>query len=368
MISKPILLFKELLQKKQFHWLVFALTLVAFVYNSLQYRFLDDDMYFLEITSNRSIMQSFSFLYDNLNGRWFSNLLASIIFSVLGDNPKNYLPLHLLQFFLFILSVSYFFKSIFSYFLNIERSFVNFLSYGAFFTSIFYWFFFDARIEVWYWETSCLVHLIALIMIFTIYAVAYDKSVTRFFKYILLVVLCIAMGNGSETFSVACVLLSAYLAILNRDKKAVFYTHLIIAFFVGVSLLSNVLAFSTSYRKNNLPDSTVWNGIKFGVYTIYLQLQKVKHIPFKIAALALLVGLSGIIKNDFKLESAIISKMPITTKLVIALIVLECLFMPAYSISQETPDRALSFLYILFLLLGLNYSIKKMLNKTQLNN
>jgi hypothetical protein len=363
MFNKTVHYFKELLQKKHFHWFVFTLTLVVFIYNSLNYKFLEDDIYFLESTANRSVIQSFWFFYANLNGRWFSNLLNSLLFGSLGNNPLHYWLIHILQFFLFIFSVSYFFKSIFCYFLNIRRSFFQFVSYGAFFTSIFYWFFFDARIEVWYWESSCTVHLISLILIFTIYGLVYEQAISQTLKYLLIIFLCLLMGNNSETFSVACILLSTYIAILNRKKREFFYLHITITFFIGISLLSNVLAVSTSHRKNNLLDSTIYNGVKYGIYTIYLQLQKVKHIPFKIAAVILLVGLSSIIRKDFNLQKPFIPKLLLSAKLLIVLIIIESLFFPAYSITQETPDRTLSFIYLLFLLLGINYSIKKMLDR-----
>jgi hypothetical protein len=167
------------------------------------------------------------------------------------------------------------------------------------------------------------------------------------------------MGNGSETFSVACILISSYLAFINRKQKSVFYIHLTITLFTSISLLSNVFAESTSLRKNNLLDSTILNGIKFGFYTIYIQLQKVKHLPFKIAAIMLLTGLSSIIKQDLQLKKSIITKLLPSAKFCIGLIVAESLFFPAYSITQETPDRALSFIYILLLLMIVNYCIKK---------
>ena len=364
MLDKSLQYFRELLQKKQFHWFVFALTLVAFIYNSLHYKFLEDDIYFLESTANRSVAQSFCFFYTNLNGRWFSNFLNSLFFGLLGNNPLHYWPIHLIQFFLFILSVSYFFKSVLSYLLNVRYSFFKCLSYGFFFTSIFYWFFFDARIEVWYWESSCTVHLISLIAIFTIYGLVYEQSISRPVKYSLIIFLCLLIGNSSETFSVACILISAYLVFRTRKDKSIFYLHLTIAFFIGISLLSNILAASTSLRKNNLLDSTVVNGIKFAFYTIYLQLQKVKHIPFKIAAVTLLIGLSSIIRKDFNLQKPLISKLVPSAKLLIALVIIESLFFPAYSITQETPDRALSFSYLFLLLLGLNYSIKKLIENS----
>ena len=300
MFNSALNYLKELLQKKQFHWVVFVLTLVAFIYNSLQYKFLEDDIYFLESTVNRNVMQGFWFFYDNLNGRWFSNFLNSVIFGSIGNNPQHYWPVHLMQFFLFILSASYFFKSIFSYLVHAKHSFSKCLSYGVFFTSIFYWFFFDARIEVWYWESSCTVHLISLIGIFTIYALVYEQNISAFLKYTLTIFLCILIGNSSETFSVACVLISAYISFTSQKNKPLFYLHITVAFFIGISLLSNVFAASTSLRKNNLLDSTIYNGIKFTFYTVYLQLQKVKHIPFKIAALTLLVGLSAILKKNKK--------------------------------------------------------------------
>src|SRR4051812_23720496 len=101
-----------LLSKPVFTLLFFILTLAVFLFHTTHYNFIVDDYYLLAITYKRTFLESMEYLYMYVNGRWFSNALASFVFGTLGCKPYLYWYVQLLQFILFILSVSFFFRSV----------------------------------------------------------------------------------------------------------------------------------------------------------------------------------------------------------------------------------------------------------------
>src|SRR5438132_5804036 len=120
-----------LLTKPLFTLLFFVTTLAVFIYNARHSHFIYDDYYLLAITTKHSYLESVNYLYFNMNGRWSSNLLTAFIFGAFGCKIYLYWYAHLLQFFLFILSVSFFFRSILQYF-GKQVNFLRSLHYGIF--------------------------------------------------------------------------------------------------------------------------------------------------------------------------------------------------------------------------------------------
>jgi hypothetical protein len=341
----------SVLNKLPFILLFFTCTLAIFIYQARHARFIYDDYYLLAVTSKFNYLESVKYLYRDMNGRWTSNLLTAFVFGTLGPKIHLYWYFHLTQFLLFIAAVSFFFRSVFR--IGTMQSFKA----GIFFGCLFYWFYFDARIEVWFWEASCLVHLVSLIAIFFLYGVIFNPWIGNSAKALLVVLLSIFIGGVSESFAFACWLLSLYLFIRNPKNKTSRF-HLAAVFFISVSFAINYFSPATAVRTGYLPEPTVSEGFKNTAYTFYLQAKKIKHIPFKLFGLFLLLPLASMLFcfGGQKLRTFSFDKFSI---LLIILIIFENTFLPAYSISQEAPDRTFALTWIIVLLLGLNYLLKR---------
>src|ERR1035437_4191632 len=289
----------QFLARPIFTLFFFCITLLVFLFHARNYHFIVDDYYLLAITLKRSYLESMEYLYLHVNGRWFSNMLTSLVFGALGCKPYLYWYVQLTQFFLFLISVSFFFNSIFK--INLKQS----LHAGTFFTCMFYWFYFDSRVEVWYWEASCLVHLVCLICIFFLYGIIFRQQLSSALKITFVILLSLFIGGLSETFALACTLISLYQIIRNRKQKNSYaLLHSLIIIFIGISFALDFFCPGTDVRIHNQPVPEIGVGFKNTAYTFYLQLIKIKHLPFKAAGLFLLWPLSLVIgkytgKNTF---------------------------------------------------------------------
>ncbi len=349
----------QIFTKPVFTILFLVFTLSVFIFQARNYQFIIDDYFFLAITTKLSYWESFDF-YIKSNGRWFSNILTVFVFGTLGCKAYLYWYFQILQFFLFIISVSFLFNSMVRHLGVKKLSKLQSLHIGTFFTCLFFWFYFDARIEVWYWESACLVHLVSLICIFFLYGIIFKPDLSGILRFILILLLSLFIGGLSETFALACILISGYQFIRKGEtNKLLRISHLLLVIFVGLSLVVSVLCPGASLRMDHVPEALISEGLKNTVYTFYLHLAKIKHIPFKIAGIFLLWPLSSIIMkhsgSNF-LKSFNFTKLDY---LIILILILENTFIPAYFISQETPDRVFAFNWLLVLLLLLNYLIRR---------
>ena len=344
------------LTRPTFTILLSILTLSVFLYHTINYCFIVDDYYLLAITLKRSFLESMGYLYFHVNGRWFSNILTSFIFGVLGCKVHLYWYVQLTQFLLFIISISFLFKSIFS--LNTRQG----LHLGALFTCLFYWFCFDSRVEIWYWEASCLVHLVCFICIFLLYGIIFNQRISSRFKIILVIFLSLFIGGLSETFALACILFSSYIVLRNRKSKNN-SLHVFAVLFITLSLAVDYFCPGTKIRLHNQPSPELLLGIKNTFYSFYLQLAKIKYLPFKLMGLLLVLPFSSLInKYNSKNDPINFSKLDCS---LIALLILQNTFIPAYLTSFETPDRVFALNWLLILFLLVNYFEKK---KTELTS
>lgn len=335
----------DLLSKPAFTLLFFILTTAVFIFHTIHYNFIVDDYYLLAITYKRNFLESMEYLYLYVNGRWFSNALASFVFGTLGCKVHLYWYVQLLQFILFILSVSFFFRSI------LKTNFKQGLHIGTFFSCLLYWFCFDARVEVFYWEASCLVHLVCLTCMFLLYGVILHPAFSKTTKFILTILLGLLIGGLSETFALACMLISAYLLSRNGTNSL----HITAIIFIGISLAVDYFCPGTEIRIHNQPPAELSLGIKNTIYSFWLQLNRFKYLPFKIGGLLLFFPLAKIITG----YSVINFKFSFFDYVVIGIIILQNTFIPAYLTSFEAADRIFILNWILVLLLLLNFFLKK---------
>ncbi|HWY37086.1 MAG TPA: hypothetical protein VNY73_00910 [Bacteroidia bacterium] len=343
-----------LLAKPVFTLLFLCVTLIVFLFHTRNYNFIVDDYYLLAITLKRSFTESMQYLYMQVNGRWFSNALAAAVFGNLGCRPYLYWYVQLTQFFLFLLSVSFFFRSVFK--ITTRQS----LHTGAFFTCLFYWFCFDARVEVWYWEASCLVHLVCLVCIFFLYGIILREQMAGTLKIPAVIIFSLFIGGLSETFALACILISLYQVVRNRKEKNDFLLlHVLVVVFISISLAVDYFCPGTDIRIHNQPIAEIGPGLKNTIYSFYLQLTKFKYLPFKAVALFLLWPLALLIRKQAGING--FSGFGITKIdfLLIVVLILQNTFIPAHLTSFETADRIFVFNWILILLLLLNYLLKR---------
>lgn len=333
--------------------------LVVFFYNTSWYLFKPDDFLYISRSKAHGFTEYMQFFYANINGRWFCNALSFPIFSVLGLKAGLYWIVQITQLLLFVLSFAFFLRSILSRFSNttINKP-LSFLA-SFFFTSVFYWFFFDGRVEVWYWEPSCVLYLVSYILIFCLYGSVYSAGNKKIFHYLLLAILAFFIGGLSETNALSCFFISAFLAFRSRTAKEIFTAHLLICIFILLSLLIGALSPGLTFRESALPEPSVFNGIKNGFYTPYIHLTRFKHIPFKIGALVLLYFFYLWLKDRSGIKEPFIKNVGSAEIILLALLVVINLFVPAYYTSRETPDRVVAALYLLTLFLLLNFFIRK---------
>ncbi len=332
--------------------------LAVFFYNTSWYLFMPDDFLYISRTRAHGFAEYMQFFYANINGRWFCNALCFPIFSALGLKAGMYWVAQITQLLLFVLSLAFFLRSIVSYFSNttIKKS----LSYIAafFFTAIFYWFFFDGRVEVWYWEPSCVLYLFSYMLIFWLYGFLYAAG-NKSLQYVPIVLLAFFIGGLSETNALSCFFISAFLAFGSRARKKIGTSHLLICIFILLSLLIGALSPGLAFRESALPEPSVVSAIKNGLNTIYIHLSRFKHIPFKIGALVLLYFFYLWLKDRSGIKEAVIKKFGAGEIILLVLLVVINLFVPAYYTSRETPDRVMAALYLLTLFLLLNFFIRK---------
>ncbi len=357
----------QFLSRPVFTVFFLCITLLVFLFHTLNYHFIVDDYYYLFATRLKSsYLESAKFLCLTWNGRWFSNVLSSVVFGSLGYKSYLYWYVQLSQFFLFLISVSFFFNSLFSNFGNKKMKLFQSLHIGTFFTCLFYWFYFDSRVEVWYWEASCLVHLVCLICIFFLYGIIFKSKFYAPLKIILVVLLSLFIGGLSETFAFACVIISFYQIIRNRKQENSFFIfHTLTIIFIGISFAVDYCSPGTNIRIHNQPIPEIGVGFKNFVYTFYLQLIKVKHLPFKAVGLFLLWPLALLISKNVGKNIFTNFNLTKLDYLIVGVIIFENTFIPAYFTSIEAPDRVFALNWLLVLLLLLNYFLK---NKSKLTS
>jgi hypothetical protein len=352
--------FIQLLTKPVFTVLFFLFTLSVFIFQARNYHFIYDDYYFLCVTLKHNYFESVKFLYLHMNGRWSSNLLTAFVFGTLGCRPHLYWYFQLTQFILFILAVSFFLRSLTEHLSEKKILFWQSLQIGAFFTCLYFWFYFDARIEIWYWEASCLVHQASLICIFLLYGTIFHPTLSKNIKLSIIILLSLFIGGSSESFAFACFIISIYLLIRTRkEKNSTAMLHILTAVFISISFCVLYFCPATAVRTGYLPEPEILTGLKNTAITFYLQLKKIKHLPFKALGIFLLWPLASMLKNYCQPNTIKYFTLNTFDYLIIAFLIFENSFLPAYSISQEAPDRTFAFTWLVGLLLMLNYLLKK---------
>ncbi len=338
-----------------FMWLSVAAMFFVFMFNALHARFIYDDLFFLDAASRLSFSDAVAHS-NNVYNRWLSNVINPFVFLIFGARVSLYWIIHLLQLCFFVMAFTVFFRSVFGHFFRVDLSWKRSAKYALFFTSAFYWAFFDARIELWHWQSSSVVYLYSIILLGCLFGVIYDCKISVIVKYTCAVIIAFLIGGLSETSAVSILLVCACLGFTGKGQYRML--PLVACLAILGSLLITVLSPGASLRSNVLPEPELLSGIKNGFYTVLLQLKKVKHLPFKALSVFLLFLMAVLMRAENPSLGSF-KKLNVSAFVIIGAVIGINLFVPAYFISQETPDRALAIIYLLMLLAGLHFFLRK---------
>ncbi len=345
MIDKPNI-------KKLFKPLIITLCMAfagLFVYFSWAYanKLLADDLWFEHVADNNSFTNAALSFYQNVNGRLASHYFTCAVFEVISHKPALYVAFNVLMLIAFIVSLRFLLKNYLQRFYPQSALRNKLTALSIVMTAFYYYFFFEGRIETWYWVSSVTVYiasLIAAMFAFGFLLGNYPKKI----QYTIPPLLFFLAGGFSETNAVLYVLLMLLFLFYNRQlfsKEAIPYY--LCMFGLAGGLIINLVSGGLQSRLGWLPEHDYLYAIKNAFHSMVVPFLRLKHLPFKIIFIALLLLY---VKQHYGRISVNLKtiKPKLTGFVVISFVIL---YITCYLLSDISPDRAMSVLYWLFVFL-----------------
>jgi len=345
MTDKPIM-------KKLFKPLIILLCVVfagMFVYFSWAYadKLLADDLWFEHVADNNNFSDAAMLFYQNVNGRLVSHYFTCAVFEVISHRPALYVVFNVLLLIAFIVSLRFLLKNYLQRFYPQSALRNKLTALAIVMTAFYYYFFFEGRIETWYWVSSATVYIASLIAAMFAFGFLIGQYPNKI-QYTVPPLLFFMAGGFSETNAVLYVLLMLLYLFYNKhlfSNKAIPYYFCMIG--IAGGLVINLLSGGLQSRLGWLPEHDFLYAFKNALHSMVVPFLRLKHLPFKIIFIALLLIY---VKHYYGRISVNIKsvKFKLAGFLIICFI---ALYITCYLLSDISPDRAMSVLYWLFVFL-----------------
>jgi hypothetical protein len=336
------------------------LLLAFYGWFAFHYRPIVDDFLFMQVMKERSVFDAAVYFFDNFNGRMASHFYLATLFRVFGGREQLFFIYHFFLLAAFISTLAFALKNFVRACRKTCISFQHAFFYSAFVTAFYFFFFFEGRVEVWFWVSATGVHLVSMILALAGFAVLYSEWKAAWKTTASFACFFIA-GGFSESYAILYAVLLFFILLNGRrtKEKLIPPVSLILALSgLMLAVLLNVASSGITNRLGWLPEFNLVQALKNTLHSLALPVLRLKHLPFKIA---LVTGLFLYVKLRFGVSMQAGNFPWKKAGLLLGFITLS-FFLPCYLLSDIVPDRAAALAYfagVVFLFDALVFSSKE---------
>jgi hypothetical protein len=334
----------------------FPLSLVSlflgfFGYFAWNYHLIVDDFQFQTIISQKSIYSASIFYYENFNGRLASHFFLFSVFRIFQGHENLFFIYHFLMLAGFVFSLAHFLRNYLESFRNKIISFRQSLYWSLFITAFLFFFFFEGRVELWFWISATGVYLISFILVLNAFAFALRKNQTKI-SILLSTILFFLAGGFSESYALMYLMILSGIAFFIYKKQLLPKNNLLALFFgmlvlIG-ALIINISSPGIHNRLGWLPEFRFLHALKNTLHSLAFPFLRYKHLPF----VAALTGIFFLFSHFIFSKTAETRKINYSKMILLLFFISISFFIPCYLLTDVVPDRAASlgyFVGVLFL-------------------
>lgn len=264
-----------------FRWMIIGAFLVILAIDLGHFVLVSDDLWFRDLTCNRSFGDAFHELYTTVNGRWSSHFIDLSAFYLLRIDLRFQYWIHLIFLFYFVASVAYFIKHMSSVQVRWQDAFTQAICWVA----LLFFFCWKDRLECFYWINGEGVYLCSIATTLFLLALLKKKSTTRYEKLLLWVLPFVIAGMYEIS---ALVLMLSFISMDVKGKWKLVGG-------LAAGLLLNVIAPGMHARMGLLPEWNWLQAFRNTLHSMLLPLLDLPFLPLRILVLVLtfLLGMSS---------------------------------------------------------------------------
>jgi hypothetical protein len=338
-----------------FPFALVASMLALFGYYAFHCPWLADDYEFQIALQHRNIPEASQYFYRAFNGRLASHFFLNSVIYLFRNSEGLLFIYRFATLFAFIASLAFLLRNYLAAFRQTIISVTRALFFSAFITAFLFFFFFPAKVEVWFWISATGVYLISLIIAMNGFALLLSAK-QSVFKFVLILFLFFLAGGFSETYAIMYIIVLA--GILTRFyKKADFSKQKIAAFFALAGIITglaiNLSSGGTENRLEMLPGFYFLYAIKNTVHSLAFPFMNYKQLAIEILLVAGLLLYAHFYFPVVRAGFTYFLKRAIVALLFIA----ASFFLPCFILSDIVPDRAATLGYFAGILFLFDYFI-----------
>jgi hypothetical protein len=349
------------MKKKLFQYVLPAALVAGFLcfffYDAFHYITNIDDSFNDEYVSKLGIVEAAKLFFSNINGRWASHIITTIVFAFLKHNYVYYAVYVTVIMLVFVASISALYKDYLLTFLKKEVSQSKSISFGFVFTATIYFLLFVGRQEIWAWVSSANNHLLSVVLGILLLSLLLKETKKGIITCII-VLWAACIGGLNEVNAVCSTLVVMGLFAVQRfyyPQLKLNKLNMLLAIIVILASLSvNVFSGGYESRMNGLPNFTLLQSIKNTVHTFALPVMQYRYIMLRLFALFTFL---------FFIDSGFSNLKPTKQNIIMALgifaIITVSFFLHCYILSDIVPSRGEVWGYTLLLFVLFAFVSKK---------
>lgn len=332
-----------------------VLMLVFFGYYSAHYSWIKDDWTFHDQLMNAGIFDTSISFYETGNGRLASHFFLCSVIKLFTGFESLLFVYRFIMLLGFIISLAHLIKNYLSAFrqktISLSRSFF----FSAFITAFLFFFFYNGKIELWFWVSSTGVYLISLILAMNGFALLFSEKQTPA-NITLSAFLFFLAGGFSESYAIMYLLVLVCFSykIIRRDpffaKRKMMIASALIA--ISAGLLINIFSGGAHARLAQLKNFGFIYPFVNTLHSLAFPILQYQSLWIKIIITSGLLRYASI---NFPTHFDV-NEFGKRAKVVILFITLS-FFIPAFILSDIVPDRAASLGYLAGTLFLFDYFI-----------
>jgi hypothetical protein len=338
-----------------FPFALVASMFVLFGYYAFHCPWLADDYEFQFILQQKNIPEASQYFYRAFNGRLASHFFLTTVIYLFRNSEALLFIYRFAMLFVFILSLAFLIRNYLAAFRATIISVPRSVFFSAFITAFLFFFFFSAKVEVWFWVSSTGVYLISLIIAMNGFALLFSAKQSVLNATLILFLFFLA-GGFSETYAIMyLILLTGILIWFFRNAN--FLKQKTAAFFALAGIIAglaiNLSSSGTDNRLELLPDFTFAYALRNTVHSLAFP-----FLDYKTLAIDILLTAAFLLYAHFYFPAVRAGFNYFLKRAVIVLLFISAsFFLPCFILSDIVPDRAASLGYFAGVLFLFDYFI-----------